>query len=72
VRVKYRLIEISESGEIDHGEVPMAGWTDRKNAGLANNFSRSGNAFVRNQATDLGEESDGGGLVGGNARHGET
>jgi hypothetical protein len=51
VRVKYRLIEIRATGELDHGDVPMAGWTDHKNASLASSFRRAGNAFVRDQAT---------------------
>jgi hypothetical protein len=51
VRVKYRLIEIRASGEVDHGEVPMAGWTDHKNATLAKTFHRTDNSFVRNQET---------------------
>jgi hypothetical protein len=49
VRVKYRLIEIRATGELDHGEVPMAGWTDHKNATLAKTFHRMDNSFVRNQ-----------------------
>ena len=51
VRIKYRLIEIRETGELDHGDVPMAGWTDRKNTSLVKDFHRTGNAFVRSQAT---------------------
>lgn len=49
VRVKYRLIEIRETGEFDHGDVPMAGWTDRKNSELANSFRRADYHFARNQ-----------------------
>jgi hypothetical protein len=51
VRIRYRLIEIREAGELDHGDVPMAGWTDRKNTSLVKDFHRTGNAFVRSQAT---------------------
>ncbi|HLH96786.1 MAG TPA: YkgJ family cysteine cluster protein [Xanthobacteraceae bacterium] len=47
VRIKYRLIEITASGEIDHGEVPMAGWTGEKNASLADRFRRTSTGFVR-------------------------
>jgi hypothetical protein len=49
VRIKYRLIEIRETGEVDHGEVPMAGWTDARNASLAAGFERSDGRFVRKQ-----------------------
>jgi hypothetical protein len=48
VRIKYRLIEISTTGEIDHGDVPMAGWTDHKNKSLLQHFQRTDGAFVRN------------------------
>jgi len=51
VRIKYRLIEIRETGECDHGDVPMTGWTDHKNMSLVKNFHRTGNRFVRNQET---------------------
>ncbi len=51
VRVKYRLIEIRATGELDHGEVPMAGWTDHKNTTLAKSFRRTGSAFLRDQQT---------------------
>ena len=50
VRVAYRLIEIRQAGEFDHGEVPMAGWTDQRNARLAESFQRTGAAFVRKEA----------------------
>jgi hypothetical protein len=50
VRVKYRLIEIRAAGELDHGDVPMAGWTDHKNITLGENFRRTGSQFVRKQA----------------------
>jgi len=49
VRIKYRLIEIRETGELDHGAVPMAGWTDDKNASLLKSFDRTGDRFVRKQ-----------------------
>jgi hypothetical protein len=49
VRVKYRLIEIREGGELDHGDVPMAGWTDQRNSALLESFHRTGRAFVRDQ-----------------------
>ena len=51
VRIRYRLIEIRATGEVDHGDVPMAGWTDHKNTSLVKSFHRAGNTFVRNQAT---------------------
>jgi hypothetical protein len=51
VRLKYRLIEIRETGELDHGDVPMAGWTDQKNASLVESFHRAGDRFVRKEAT---------------------
>ncbi|HEY6259004.1 MAG TPA: YkgJ family cysteine cluster protein [Xanthobacteraceae bacterium] len=51
VRIKYRLIEIREGGELDHGEVPMAGWTDIKNASLADSFQRTAGSFERKHAT---------------------
>src|SRR5215469_11521929 len=47
VRVKYRLIEITPAGERDHGEVPMAGWTDHKNLQLAQGFERTTAGFTR-------------------------
>jgi hypothetical protein len=47
VRVKYRLIEIRATGELDHGDVPMAGWTDHKNTTLAKSFRRTGSGFMR-------------------------
>jgi hypothetical protein len=47
VRIKYRLIEISRSGEREHGDVPMAGWTDLRNASLSESFARTGTGFVR-------------------------
>jgi hypothetical protein len=49
VRVKYRLIEIRESGEVEHGDVPMAGWTDQRNSALLEIFHRTGSSFVRAQ-----------------------
>ena len=49
VRVKYRLIEIRATGELDHGDVPMAGWTDLKNTDLAKSFRRADDRFVRDQ-----------------------
>jgi hypothetical protein len=51
VRIGYRLFEIRETGELDHGAVPMAGWTDHKNARLAESFQRTGEGFVRKAAT---------------------
>jgi uncharacterized protein len=52
VRIKYRLVEITEAGEREHGEVPMAGWTDQRSLRLAESFDRTGAAFVRRpQAT---------------------
>ena len=49
VRIRYRLIEIREAGEVDHGEVPMAGWTDARNASLVASFERTDGRFVRRQ-----------------------
>jgi hypothetical protein len=49
VRIKYRLIEIRETGELDHGAVPMAGWTDDKNTSLLKSFDRTDDRFVRKQ-----------------------
>jgi hypothetical protein len=50
VRIKYRLFEIRETGELDHGDVPMAGWTDQRNEQLTASFQRTSGAFVRKEA----------------------
>ena len=47
VRIKHRLVEITEVGEREHGEVPMAGWTDQRSLRLMESFDRAGDAFVR-------------------------